>query len=320
MKRKALRSGILVLLLLMVLPAFLVFGGGRQEAGPKEIGDYQFTYVSPIIGHPYWLEVDRGVETAAKDFGINVEIVGPTRVDANEQIQFLETAIASQVDGIITMALNPASFTPVINTAMENGIPVMLLDGDAATSKRLAYFGSNNSTLGLEVAKVIEKLTGGDARVGIVTAGLDLEHINNRIDAMRDYFTDKPGMSIVALEDSRADTALAAEKAIAMLQSNPDINVLFGGGAADSPGVAQAIEELGLTGKVIGIGFDDIPQTLDYVRRGVLQVCIAQRPYQMGYQAVEALYKTVILGEKVTGVFDTGASIVTIDNIDTYRN
>jgi ribose transport system substrate-binding protein len=311
---------LLALALILLLGATAVFAAGSQQAGPKGIGDYRFTYVSPIIGHPYWLEVDRGISEAAKKFGINVAIVGPTRVDANEQIQFLETAIASKSDGIITMALNPASFTPVINSAMDNGIPVMLLDGDASTSKRLAYFGSNNATLGLEVAKVIEKLTNGNAKVGVITAGLDLQHINDRIDAMRKYFADKPGMSIVALEDSRADTALAAEKSIAMLQSYPQINVLFGGGAADSPGVAQAIDELGLTGKIIGIGFDDIPQTLDYVRKGVLQVCIAQRPYQMGFQAVEALYKTVVLGEKVTGVFDTGASIVTKDNIDTYRN
>jgi ribose transport system substrate-binding protein len=309
-----------VLLLVLVAVATTGFAGGGVEEGDREAADYNFTYVSPIIGHPYWLEVDRGVTEAAEELGITVEIVGPTRVDANEQIQFIETAVASQVDGIITMALNPASFTPVINSAVDNGITVMLLDGDAATSKRSAFFGSNNSTLGLEVAKVIEELTDGDARVGIVTAGLDLEHINDRIDAMRDYFEGKPGMSIVALEDSRADTALATEKAIAMLQSNPEINVMFGGGAADSPGVAKAIEELGLVGEVYGIGFDDIPQTLDYVRAGVLQVCVAQRPYQMGYQAVNAVYETVIEGNEVTGVFDTGATLVTLENIDTYRD
>ena len=307
-------------LLVLTLVLGTVFAGGSKEPVTKGPADYRFTYVSPIIGHPYWLEVDRGVTDAAKKFGIDVAIVGPTKVDANEQIQLIETAIATKSDGIITMALNPASFTPVINSAVDSGIPVMILDGDAPTSKRLAYFGSNNSTLGLEVAKVIEKLTNGNARVGIVTAGLDLEHINNRIDAIRTYFADKPGMSIVALEDSRADTALANEKAMAMLQSNPEINVLFGGGAADSPGVAKAIEESGMTGKIIGIGFDDIPQTLDYVRNGVLQVCIAQRPYQMGFQAVEAIYKTVVKGEKVTGIFDTGASIVTKENIDTYKN
>lgn len=319
MERKNLKVILLAVLALTVVVGG-AFANGTKEEGPKMPGDYEFTYVSPIIGHPYWVEVDRGVSDAAKEFGINVSIVGPTKVDANEQIQLIETAIATQTDGIITMALNPASFTPVINTAVDNGIPVMTLDGDAPTSKRLAYFGSNNSTVGLEVAKVIETLTDGNATVGIVTAGLDLEHINNRIDAIKIYFEDKPRMSIVALEDSRADTNLANEKAMAMLQSNSDINVMFAGGAADSPGVAKAIEESGLVGKIVGIGFDDIPQTLDYVRKGVLQVCVAQRPYQMGYQAVEALYKTVVLGEEVTGVYDTGAAIVTKENIDTYKN
>ena len=288
------------------------FAGGGQESDQLDV-----TFVNPFVGHPYWNKVDEGCKDAAKEYGINLKITGPTTVDANEQINYIETALAESVDGLVTMALNPASFTPVINKVMDYGIPVVLLDGDAPSSKRLAFYGSNNYNGGIECAKVIEEMTGGNAKIGII-APIDIKHIMDRVDGMKDYFKDKPGMEIVAIEDDRADVTATIEKTTAMLQAHPEINVVFGNGSHCGPGIAKATEEMGLVGEVKLIAVDVTPQTADYIKKGVINVSLAQRPYQMGYSAVEALYNIIVNGEEITGEFDTGVAIVTKENVEEH--
>ena len=301
--------------LLLILATY----GCATLSGEKEPGELDFVFVDPVVGDPYWVEVDQGCIDRAEELGVNMEIIGPTEVDADAQINYIETSMAEGVDGIVTMALNPPAFIPIIDKAVDAGIPVMLVDGDAAESKRNAFFGTNPYESGITSAEVIEEFTDGNAKVGIVTAGLDIQQINERIQGIEDYFEDKPNMEIVAIEDFRADQVMATELGIAMIQANPDINVLFGAGAVDTPGVAQAVVELDLVGEVLVIGMNDTPQALDYLRDGVIQAILAEKPYAMCYMATDALYKTIVEGEEVTGVINTGVTVVTEDNIDTYK-
>jgi ribose transport system substrate-binding protein len=290
----------------------LAFAGGGKDDGKLDV-----TFVNPYVGHPYWNKVDDGCKAAAAQYNIKLKITGPTSVDANEQIGYIETALSENVDGLVTMALNPASFTPVINKVMDAKIPVMLLDGDAPSSKRLAFYGSNNYNGGIECAKVIEQLTGGNAKIGII-APIDIKHIMDRVDGIKDYIADKKDMEIVSIEDDRADVTATIEKTTAMLQAHPEINVVFGNGSHCGPGIAKAVEEMGLVGKVKLIAVDVTPQTADYIKAGVIDVALAQQPYQMGFLAVEALYKVIVNGEKITGEFDTGTAIVTKANVDEH--
>jgi ribose transport system substrate-binding protein len=316
MKTRGLMKMMLGLMILLIPIGSLACSGSPKQ---KTKEDVTFVFVDPVVGDPYWVEVDQGCRDAAKKLGVKVNIVGPSKVDANEQINYLETAMAQKVDGIVTMALNPPAFIPVINKAIDQGIPVMLLDGDAPESKRLAFFGTNAYESGITAGKLIEKLTNGKAKVGIITAGIDIQQINERIQGIKDYFKDKPSMTVVAIEDSRADEIIATEKATTLLQANPEINLLFAGGAVDTPGVGKAVEELHLVGKVIVVGMNDTPQALDYVRSGVIQAVLAEKPYAMCYMAIEALKKTVLDKQPVTGVVNTGVTIVTKENIDTYK-
>lgn len=293
--------------------------GCTPKAQEKGAGDLKFVFVDPVVGDPYWVEVDQGCIDAAKKLGVQMEILGPTEVDADAQIQYIETAIAQKVDGIVTMALNPPAFIPVIAQAAEAGIPLMLVDGDAPESERLAFFGTNAYESGITSGKVIEEISGGKAKVGIITAGLDIQQINERIQGIQDYFKDKPDLEVVAVEDSRADPVIGRDLAVALLQAHPEINVMFGGGAVDTPAVAQAVEDLGLQGKVMVIGMNDTPQALDYLRSGTIQAILAEKPYAMCYMATEALYKTIVEKQEVTGVVNTGVTVVTKENIDTYK-
>ena len=64
--------------------------------------------------HEYWIDVEEGIQAGAKEQGVDVAVLGDTKVDVDAMVKYIDTAIASKVDGIITMALSPAAIGPAV--------------------------------------------------------------------------------------------------------------------------------------------------------------------------------------------------------------
>ena len=58
---------------------------------------------------------------------------------------------------------------PVINKAIDKGIPVFTVDTDAPRSKRLTYIGTNNYNAGIFMGKLVKSILGGEGSIGIST-------------------------------------------------------------------------------------------------------------------------------------------------------
>lgn len=306
---------ILAMATMMATTLAVGFGAAAEE-------ELHFIYVSPAAAVSYWVDVASGITSAAEDLGVKVDLVGPDQVDQMKQIEAIEAAAVDQPDGIMTMALNAEAFTDPVNYAVENGVPVVLLDGDAPESQRSFYVGVDTYQQGIDVGNEIVARYGAEAKIGIVTAGLDIEIINDRIDGLQSICDANPGMEIVAIEDAAGDTILAGEKATAMLQTYPEINVMIAAGASDVPGVGLAIDELGLKDTVAGIAFNDDPQGLEYLKDGVYDFILCSLPSEEGYASVQAMYY-VVTGTLPEGSPDAVALrsvVITADTVDTYKD
>ena len=303
--------------LILVTASLLWANGGNEETDDR----LHFIYITPAGGHAYWVDVADGIKESSENFGVKTDLIGPANVDIMRQIEDIEAAIADSPDGIITMALNPSSYEGVINKAVDAGIPVVLLDGDAPESKRSMYVGVNTYMQGLEMAEKVAAATGGQAKIGIVTAGLDIEIINWRIDGLREGMKAYPGREIIDVQDARGDSIQAEQKATAMMQTYPEINVMIAAGASDVPGVGKAIEQMGVQDSILGVAFNDPPQGIDYLKAGVLDFIIASLPYEEGWVSVEAMYR-VAIGEAdsyPTDLVYLRSVEITKENADTYK-
>lgn len=99
-----------------------------------------------------------------------------------------------------------------------------------------------------------------------------------------------------------------------ILTANPDVKAVFATSDEMALGASKALENKGNTNIPI-IGFDGTPNGLDALKNGKMLANVAQQPYQIGYQAVEAAYKTK-QGEKVEKRIDTGVNVVTKENVE----
>jgi ribose transport system substrate-binding protein len=102
-----------------------------------------------------------------------------------------------------------------------------------------------------------------------------------------------------------------------VLQANPDLVGIFGANEPTAVGMGRAIEQAGLSGKIVAIGFDGNSALQEMVKKGILQAIVVQSSYNMGYLGVKTAYDAAFGGKTVEAYVDTGFLLVTKDNIDT---
>ena len=315
------RTGFRIAGLLLVVAALL---GGAASAAlyrptppPSVAGEVKvlqgrphFVLIAEEYGNPYWEMVHQGALQEAARRGITLEYTGPERAGIQEHLRVLDEAIASRVDGILTQGLSEAEFKPIIDKAVSRGIPVITVDTDAPGSRRLAYVGTDNYASGLLAGHEVISATHGRARVGIITGSFQSANEVQRVQGFEDAIRTAPGVQVVAVESSDISRLVAAEKAGHILSEHPDVTVLFGTSSLDAMAAAQVVVERGLQGKVLIVGYDDLPQTLSYIRQGVIYGSVVQNPQAMGRLGV-AMLAGYRAGNPVPPVVDTGVRFVT---------
>lgn len=316
------RMGLVVIVIaLAALIGACQDGVPHNEAEPVQSSDYiRLTFINPIVGNGYWNMTVEGIKAADAEFGINTKCIGPSTIDADEQLEAIEAAIAAQVDGIITMALDSEEFTPVIDKAVSAGIPTILIDTDAPQSNRTAYIGTSNKAAGSKAGQKMIELTGGIAKIAVINGPPSQTNLQERVEGFEEAIANAPGMQIVTIEDGYSDLLQISEKVRAMLEAHPDITAFYCTDGNGTVGVGRIINEKTLFGKYTVIGFDDLPETLTYVKNGVVDAIVVQQPYRMGYLSVKYLMEIINERKTPMGTTYTEAVVVTKENAATYEN
>ena len=104
-----------------------------------------------------------------------------------------------------------------------------------------------------------------------------------------------------------------------MIRENTDIRCMVGINESSALGVAYALKELELGGKIKLVACDSSKEMIQFMEQGVIQVFVIQNPFNMGYISVK---NTVDLLNKkdIPRISYTPSVIVTRKNIYTKEN
>ena len=287
-----------------------------QPAGDKTL---KITYISPLIGHPFWVAAKRGAEAAAAEMNAEVEWVGPQDININAQVEQTELAISNKVDGIIGCPLNPEAFEAVNKKAMDAGIPVINTGTDSEKEDtRTAYVGADENQMGIDAADVIAD-TFGKANVATLVTALDTANQIKSYDALKQRCEEQyPDIKIITIEATNSDVLQGIDVVNSVLKAYPEVDMFYCLEANAPIAASKAIVEQNLVGKVNVLGVSDLDETLDYIRDGVMFATIAQNSYMYGYEAVRLICEYIRDGITPPSVTDAGCVLITKDNVDTY--
>ena len=283
--------------------------------------NYEFTFVCPIVGLEYWDMASAGIKAADEEFGTTTQIVGSsdTATAMTDVVNYMEAAISSKPDGLMTYC-GLESMPTFVEKAWDLGIPTVAIDSDTPVeSSRIAYVGTDPYNAGYSTGETMLKYTEGKAKVGVLCSSVTAVKEMKEIDAFKDAVKDSD-IEIIAQEETNGDLATGVDKMTALVQTYPEMNAVLCTSAYDVQAAAKVKEEMGLDDMVL-IGYDDQEETLNYIRKGVIDAICVQDPYQMGYQSVKVLKEYLDNDGKLDQeVYDTGTITVTAENVDTYKD
>ena len=177
-------------------------------------------------------------------------------------------------------------------------------DGAAAGGDAAAYGAPDGAAAGEE--QNTEELTAAELELLAKQKEKDAADERIRQDIMMSFVQSEPC-------SKRKE---AKEQALKLLGSDGNgFSVLFGTNTNATLGICDAINELGLSGKVFGVGFNTDDEIISNIKNGVLYGTVVQNPYVMGYVGVK--YATgAIRGEQLTNHLNIGVSFVKADNMN----
>jgi ribose transport system substrate-binding protein len=263
--------------------------------------------------HPVWLVGKAGFQKACKEMGYTPKWNAAENAELDVNIDYVEQAIAEKASGIIVFPYNQDAFAPVINKAVDAGIPVITIHDDAPTSKRRAFIGPNPETYATAAADRIGEILKGAGNVGIMQGTFNpLENRVARIFQER-LAAQFPNVKVVGVDTDTTEEVKATQKAAEMILKNPSMNAVFsttGGGAISW---SKAMEETGKLGQITVISMDLTRQNLDLVKSGKIYAVVDQGIYDEGYQGVHLLFE-----KDIKPINYTNNPLVTKDLVDQF--
>lgn len=304
-----------------ILTSFIIFilflsGCAKQPEEKKLV----FAFVPKLLDNPVFQLAWQGAQAAAKDLGrgkLEVQRYAPVRSDAVEQAQIVESLIEKKVDGIAVSVNDADALRESIDKAVDAGIPVVTFDSDAPKSKRSAYYGTANRPSGRMMGEYLVKHMGKQGSIGILMGTPGAPNLQERKEGILEYLKDYPGIKVVATEYCDDDVNKGVSVMEAAMQAHPNMTgwVLPGAWALFTPPPGPFASKK--PGDLTVVSIDALPEELDYVRQGYVQVLLGQKLWGWGYESVRML-KEIKEGKKVGGVIDSGVDIVTIENVEEY--
>ena len=277
----------LVAMVLVLSSFFIFFPGNRNVA----FGAEEYIYVSCMGNLEFFNAHKFGWKWAGQRLGVKTTYVGPAEYDLTAMIAAFDQAIAKKPKGIVAFAVEPG-LIPSINKATEAGIPVVTILGDLPDSKRLAFVGSHQYTLGFLGGQKLAKALDGKGKVAVLSIP-SVKMFDDREEGFRAAFKAFPEISVVQVGDTKADTVTAVNVAKDIMLRNPD---LAGFACTDSTGgigSSTAAEETGKAGKVKIVSMDRNSDVLQKIGKGVITGTVVQNDAAMAYWALLVLYNHV---------------------------
>lgn len=272
LRNRGLRSAVAVA---GVLAGALALTGCNRDAAAEpgsEEDKIVIGFSQATMNHPFRVAmVEQNVAYAEEEYD-NVEVqVLDAQDDAATQVANMESLIAQQVDAIIISPVTSEALTPVVQEAMDAGIPVITVDRSVETEVT-AHIGGDNTAIAENVGEFVIEKTGGEAKIIEIQGTAGASATIERAEGFRAAIADEPGLKIVAETDGNYER----NKATAFIENNlsrfqsGEVTVVYAHNDAMAMGAQLALEQAGLADGVMVIGIDGENAAIQAVADGKL--------------------------------------------------
>ena len=307
-----------------VLMAAAVFAVAAM-AGSADAADKIKIGFLPGVVDPFYQVMQLGVEKAAKDLGIEVVTQVPPTWGVAAETPLLNAMIArGDLNYIITAPVDKDQMVAPLQAALDAGIKIITVDtflgdGDYANGPvkfPLSYIGSDNEEGGRISARGLAKAIGDKGTVYINSTNPNVSSVEAREVGFKDEMTkNHPNIKVLGPDYNLDDPNKAQQQTAAVIEQHPDLVGVFGTNVFSAQGAGAAVVNAGLGGKVQVVAYDATKAAIESLNKGDVSMVLAQKPFDMGYMAVEFAAADAAGVTSLPKRVETGFAIIDKSNV-----
>jgi ABC-type sugar transport system substrate-binding protein len=298
-------------------PSFSPSSSIQQKVQKKQALNFVLSFQilnEPSIPQLLEYGMAQGAKAMEKEYGvhINTRLIAPPDTNPPQQIsQITQVVNAHQADCVAVEPVTPGAFVRVINDTMSAGVPVMTVNTDSPDSKRLAYFGANDTDLSspTQLGQTAGRFTVAWAHAnhinlngqqvalisGDTTAPWAQGRMAGWVKVVKAAF---PKMQLVGTPTHAALStgyvpATVLSQVSAYMTGHPNIKFYFSSDT-NATQVGQVIAQRGLKGKVFTMGFNVNSTWIQNLQRGTVIGTVDQRYDLQAETFVEACARLLL--------------------------
>ncbi len=277
--------------------------------------------------HSFWKAIHAGAVKASRELGVEVIWKGPAREDDRDaQVAEVENFVSRGVSGIVLAPTDDKALRLPVTDAMRAGIPVVIIDSGLDSEDYVSFVATDNYQGGrLAGERMVERLQ-GKGKVVLLRYMEGSASTMERERGFLDVLSENPGLEVVSSNQYAGATAETAyqssENLLARYKSQDGslgVDGIYCPNESSSFGMLRALQDSGLAGKVVLIGFDASEQMVRALENGEFDALVLQDPVNMAYLGVKTMVSH-LRGDTVPARIDTGVTLVTRDNMNDPRN
>jgi len=287
-----------------------------EEVDQTQGGDLTFHMITHSDDGPFWSVLKRGAEAAAEDVGVELVWLGSNN-DPNKQANDIEAAIAEGSNGIAASLPSPDQLIPVLQQAVEAGIPVYTLNSgvnDYQAIGATTHVGQTEVIAGNGAGERFNALGATHVLCGFQEQ--DNVALLERCQGLEETFDGEVTTEFMGLD---ADQTAQEQGINAALSADDSIDGFLGVGPVITMSGFRAAEALGRD-LHIG-GFDITPELLDAIEGGNVAFTVDQQQYLQGYIPVILMFLENTNSNTLGGGLPilTGPGFVTPENAPSVK-
>ncbi len=297
----------------------------RRLASKKVL---RFASLIPAISTEteFWDAPIKGIEMAEaeiKQFGIVIDKYFYDQNDKESFVKQTKNILKTEIDGILVAPIfieESLAFSKLCNLKK---IPQVFINSDIPNEARLSYIGPDLFQSGHLSAHMVNYLVAKGDKILIVNISKEIDsyhHLLRKEEGFISYFKDHQKQVRIIKTDitPTTDYHSISARLTEILAENKDVKAIF---VTNSRvfSVAQFLEKTGQE-HIFLVGYDFLPESIQHLKKGVIDFLICQKPQEQGYKGIMALYQNVVLNAEVEPTYYMPIDIITKENYKSYRN
>jgi ribose transport system substrate-binding protein len=293
------------------LAVYAIALAGAADAQTKKI----FALVPKNMNNPFFDQARDGCKKAEKESNGAFECmyIGPgEHGGGDEQVAIVQDLVAKKVAGIAVAPANAAAMAVALKAAKDAKIPVLTWDSDVLPENkdlRIAYIGTHNYEIGVNLAKLAQKIKPKGGSICIQSGGAAAANHNERMQGIRDTLSGKksassPGTRLTGQNGWKEidgcplytddDFPRSIQQFEDIMAKNPNLDAFIPTGGfpqfipdANRAAVGKYKSKIASKSLALVVA-DTLPVQLDQMKEGLSLGQVGQRPFEMGMKTMQA--------------------------------